>query len=70
MDFQRGTARITCACMERRRGAVMQWKRISTLLWAALIVGLAEHGITVAAPKLQFNIVYTNDMMGEVEPCG
>ena len=22
------------------------------------------------APKVQFSIVYTNDVMGEVEPCG
>jgi hypothetical protein len=25
---------------------------------------------TQAAPKVQFSIVYTNDVMGEVEPCG
>jgi hypothetical protein len=23
-----------------------------------------------AAPKAQFSIIYTNDVMGEVEPCG
>ncbi len=23
-----------------------------------------------ASPKTQFSIVYTNDVMGEVEPCG
>jgi hypothetical protein len=24
----------------------------------------------LGAPKVQFTIVYTNDVMGEVEPCG
>jgi len=24
----------------------------------------------LAAPKAQFSIVYSNDVMGEVEPCG
>jgi len=23
-----------------------------------------------SAPKAQFSIIYTNDVMGEVEPCG
>jgi hypothetical protein len=23
-----------------------------------------------ATPKVQFSILYTNDVMGEVEPCG
>jgi hypothetical protein len=23
-----------------------------------------------ATPKFQFSIIYTNDVMGEVEPCG
>ncbi|HSB05505.1 MAG TPA: hypothetical protein VLK23_09930 [Thermodesulfobacteriota bacterium] len=23
-----------------------------------------------SAPRIQFSIVYTNDVMGEVEPCG
>ena len=48
----------------------MGWKRIFALLWVALSAGLLEHRVVVAAAKVQFNIVYTNDVMGEVEPCG
>jgi hypothetical protein len=36
------------------------------VLLPTLWVGLLVH----AAPKAQFSIVYTNDVMGEVEPCG
>jgi len=35
-----------------------------------LIVTQSYVPLTQAAPKTQFTIVYTNDVMGEVEPCG
>ena len=35
-----------------------------------LMIALYHCPQLTAAPKLQFSIVYTNDVMGEVEPCG
>jgi len=36
----------------------------------ALILDLSHMESIQAAPKAQFSIIYTNDVMGEVEPCG
>jgi hypothetical protein len=36
----------------------------------ALILNLFLNPVILATPKVQFSIVYTNDVMGEVEPCG
>jgi len=35
-----------------------------------LIVTQSYVPLAPAAPKTHFTIVYTNDVMGEVEPCG
>jgi len=45
-------------------------KRLLFFLSAALIIILYTDPPLSAAPKAQFSIVYTNDVMGEVEPCG
>jgi len=39
-------------------------------LIAALLANLSYTSFIKAAPKVEFGIVYTNDVMGEVEPCG
>ena len=31
---------------------------------------LPQFGLLLGATKTHFSIVYTNDVMGEVEPCG
>ena len=38
---------------------------LSALSGILLVIASLE-----AKPKVEFSIVYTNDMMGEVEPCG
>ena len=48
----------------------MKSKRLFFLLFAALVLNLFHNPLLQAAPKVQFSIVYTNDVMGEVEPCG
>ncbi len=35
-----------------------------------LILMLSQNPFAHARPKSQFSIVYTNDVMGEIEPCG
>ena len=37
---------------------------------AILILNLSSLVPVQGAPKTQFSILYTNDVMGEVEPCG
>jgi len=49
---------------------LLKSKRLFFLLFAALILNLFVYPLNQAAPKVQFSIVYTNDVMGEVEPCG
>jgi len=44
--------------------------RVFVLLTMFLNLNLFHAPFTLAAPKVQFSIVYTNDVMGEVEPCG
>lgn len=45
-------------------------KRLLFILTAALMIILYYDPPLLAAPKFQFSIIYTNDVMGEVEPCG
>lgn len=40
------------------------------LLISTLILMLSQNPLAQANPKYQFSIVYTNDVMGEIEPCG
>ncbi len=37
---------------------------------AGLVFILSVPPLAFAAPKAEFSILYTNDVMGEVEPCG
>jgi hypothetical protein len=37
---------------------------------SALMLSFFSFLETQASPKVQFSIIYTNDVMGEVEPCG
>jgi hypothetical protein len=45
----------------------LKYRRILILVTVGLIV---IPSYALGAPKAQFSIVYTNDVMGEVDPCG
>ena len=51
-------------------GSPLKIKRLLFFLTATLMIILYTDPPLSAAPKAQFSIVYTNDVMGEVEPCG
>ena len=53
-----------------KRRVLLKSKKLFFLFFAALLLNLFHHPFLQAAPKVQFSIVYTNDVMGEVEPCG
>jgi len=40
------------------------------LFASALMLSFLSSLESQASPKVQFSIIYTNDVMGEVEPCG
>ena len=48
----------------------MKSKKGHFLLISTLILMLSQSPLVLAKPKNQFSIVYTNDVMGEIEPCG
>jgi hypothetical protein len=48
----------------------LKYRRILTLITIGLIVTQLYVPLAWGAPKTHFCIVYTNDVMGEVEPCG
>lgn len=48
----------------------MTSKGLTLLFITALLLSLLHIPLIQAAPKVQFSIIYTNDVMGEVEPCG
>lgn len=48
----------------------MKHQRVFPVLVSIFIVILSQASPLQAAPRIQFSIVYTNDVMGEVEPCG
>ena len=56
--------------IQENRKTLLAFKRLPILLSVALILNLSHTPLPQAAPKAQFSIVYTNDVMGEVEPCG
>jgi hypothetical protein len=37
---------------------------------AGLMFNLSVSSLSFSSPKTQFSILYTNDVMGEIEPCG
>jgi hypothetical protein len=48
----------------------MRLQKVFHLLIGIVISNLSFSSIAQSATKIQFSIIYTNDVMGEVEPCG
>jgi hypothetical protein len=48
----------------------MKTYKKTIILILGLILILFTISLLSPAPKTQFTIIYTNDVMGEVEPCG
>jgi hypothetical protein len=48
----------------------MRPPKLFPLLIGILISNLTFTSMGQSAPKVQFSVVYTNDVLGEVEPCG
>jgi hypothetical protein len=48
----------------------MRLQKLFPLFIGILISILTFTPIAESAPKVQFSLVYTNDVLGEVEPCG
>jgi len=48
----------------------MTFRSLLFLPMALLTLNPLQTPLIQAAPKIQFSIVFTNDVMGEVEPCG
>jgi hypothetical protein len=55
--------------LEKRREPL---KSVRIFFWgvAGLAFNLSVSSLSLSSPKAQFSIVYSNDVMGEVEPCG
>jgi hypothetical protein len=53
-----------------KRSELLKSARIFILGTAGLIFNLSLSSPSFANPKAQFSIVYSNDVMAEVEPCG
>jgi hypothetical protein len=48
----------------------MKYHKIFPVFVSIFILILSQISPLQAAAKVQYSIVYTNDVMGEVEPCG
>jgi hypothetical protein len=48
----------------------MRLQKAFSLLVGILISNLTFTSIGQSASKVQFSLIYTNDVLGEVEPCG
>ena len=48
----------------------MRLQKVFPLLIGILIPNLTFTSMAQSASKVQFSLVYTNDVLGEVEPCG
>ena len=53
-----------------RKEKALKSKIILILLLPVFLLNMNFPSSTHAAPKVQFTLIYTNDVMGEVEPCG
>ena len=54
-----------------RKGLIsLKFTRIFTLGVVGLMFNLSISSLSFSSPKTQFSILYTNDVMGEIEPCG
>ena len=49
---------------------VLKLKIILILPLLVFLLNMSFPSSLRAAPKVQFTLIYTNDVMGEVEPCG
>lgn len=48
----------------------MKYHKVFPVFVSIFILILFQPSPLQAAAKIEFSIVYTNDVMGEVEPCG
>ncbi len=48
----------------------MKYQKVFPVFVSIFILILSQTSPLQAAAKIQFSIIYTNDVMGEVEPCG
>jgi len=53
-----------------RKENALKSKIILILLLLVFLLNMSFPSSIHAAPKVQFTLIYTNDVMGEVEPCG
>jgi hypothetical protein len=53
-----------------KRRVTLKYRRILTFVIFGLFMTQCYVPFAQAASRVQFSIVYTNDVMGEVEPCG
>ncbi len=54
-----------------RKGVMpLKFTRVFIFGVVGLILNLFVSSSSFSSPKAQFSILYTNDVMGEVEPCG
>jgi hypothetical protein len=53
-----------------KRSALLKSARIILFGVASLVFNLSLSSLSFSSPKAQFSIVYSNDVMGEIEPCG
>ena len=56
--------------LEKKEGAILKVQRILITMISTVIFTLSSVHSVKATTTTQFSIVYTNDVMGEVEPCG
>ncbi len=61
---------LSCYHGIKNGGIFLRYKGTLGLLILAWIMTLLNGSSLQAAPKARFSIVYSNDVMGEVEPCG
>jgi len=54
----------------KKESYTLKYRRILTFVIFGLFMTQCHVPFAQAAPRFQFSIVYTNDVMGEVEPCG
>ncbi len=54
----------------RKELILLKFTKIFMLGVASLFFNLSVSSLSFSSPKVQFSILYTNDVMGEVEPCG
>jgi len=48
----------------------MRLQKVFPLFIVILISNLTFTSIAQSASKVQFSLIYSNDVLGEVEPCG